>query len=289
MKGGKVGQKRISVVDLSTTEEPVKKVSQKRAVKTVGKVVKTGKRAGRIADKSEPLAEFALESQAPEEIPELVKEEEPAEKPRARQPRLRSRRYRLASAVVDGTKRYPPDEAFDLVKKTTLSRFDGTISAHLNLTESNLTVDVPFPYPTGKKTRVAIASDDLLKKIEDKTIEFDLLLATPEMMKKLTKVAKILGPLGLMPNPKTGTITDNPEKRKQELESGMTQVRSESKFPLMHVVIGKTSQETKELTENLAVLMRAVQPRRVKKLTLASTMSPGIKVDLTSFQTSPTL
>jgi large subunit ribosomal protein L1 len=103
-------------------------------------------------------------------------------------------------------------------------------------------------------------------------------------MKKLNKFAKILGPKGLMPNPKNGTLTDDPKKRKKELESGKTQVKTESKAPLMHVVIGKTSSDSKKLSENLNALVTAVDPKRIKKLTLASTMSPGIKVELSNLQ-----
>lgn len=277
-----MGQKRVTVVDLSE-EEQQKKVSQKRAAKTAGKV-KGGKRAGRIADKAEPLAEIELEPER-EEVSKKkteIKKEEAVEKA----PRERSRRYKFARSMVDRSQTYQLDQAIDLVKKTSIARFDGTISAHFNLTDSGLTVDVPFPHPTGKKTRVAIATDALIKKIEEKKIDFDILLATPEMMKKLTKVAKILGPMGLMPNPKNGTITADPEKRKQELEGGTTQVKTESKAPLMHVVIGKTSGGSKKLSENLQVLIEAVGPKRIKKLTLASTMSPGVKVELGEFQKS---
>ncbi|MCH7951115.1 50S ribosomal protein L1 [Patescibacteria group bacterium] len=209
---------------------------------------------------------------------------EKVEPKRERKPRVRSRRYKLARSRVDRTKPYPIDEAIELVKKTSIARFDGTISAHLNLNEEKVSADVTFPHSTGKQARVAIATDTLLKKIEEKKIDFDVLLATPDTMKKIVKVAKILGPMGLMPNPKTGTVTDDPKKRKKELESGTTQVKTEGKAPLMHVVIGKTSLDTKKLTENLKALVTAVDTKRIKKLTLASTMSPGVKVELSEFQ-----
>lgn len=288
-----MGQKRVSLVDLSQ-EETTQKISQKRASKSAGKTVnagkafvKTGKRAGRLADKGEPLADVILEepSLAADEASAVSAAGEAAEKARReRKPKERGRRYKFALSLVDRNKLYPIEEAIDLVKKTSIARFDGTISAHLNLTEDELTVDVPFPHSTGKKMRIALASDELIGKIEAKQIDFDVLLSTPEMMKRLVKVAKILGPLGLMPNPKAGTISDNPEKRKRELESGTTQVRSESKSPLMHVVIGKTTSETKALAENLQALVTAVRTTKLRKLTLASTMSPGVKVDLSVFQ-----
>jgi large subunit ribosomal protein L1 len=274
-----MGQKRVTLVDLSEKEQQ-KKVSQKRAAKTTGKTVSTGKRAGRIADKAESIEDIKLEAEKPEEKEEKVEKKQVTE----RRPRVRGRRYKLARSQVDRTKSYPIDQAIDLIKRTSIARFNGTISAHLNLNQEKFTTEVNFPHPTGKQVRVAIASDAVFKKIEAKKIDFDVLLATPDMMKKLTKVAKILGPMGLMPNPKNGTLTDNPKKRKKELESGKTQVKTESKAPLMHIVIGKANQDTKKLSGNLQALIEAVDTKRIKKLTLASTMSPGVKVELSDLQ-----
>lgn len=269
-----MGQKRVAVVDLSQ-EEKTRKVSQKKAAKQAGKttkVVKSGKGdTGRLADKSE--------------APEDVKLEEKKQKQKkSHKPRERSRRYKLARSRVDRTKYYPIQEAIDLIKKTSIARFDGTISAHFNLKKENLSLETSFPHPTGKTTKVAIASDALIKKIKKKEIDFDILLATPKQMPEITKVAKILGPRGLMPNPKNNTITDDPQKRKKELESGVAQLKTENKAPIMHVVIGKTSLSSKKLEENLKTLIQAVDAKHIKKLTLASTMSPGVKVELAKFK-----
>ncbi len=273
-----MGQKRVSVVDLSA-EEKSKKVSQKSVKKSAKKVMKTGKGAGRLADKSESLEEIKLEE-------EVTEKEELAEKKskKAKEPRVRGRRYRLARANVDRTITYPMEKAIELVKKTTIARFDSTISAHLNVAELGLNHELTFPHSTGKQTRVAIATDALLKKIEKGKSDFDILLSTPDMMKSVAKVAKILGPRGLMPNPKNGTITDNPKKRQKELESGATQVKTESKVPIMHIVIGKTKHKTKDLEENLTTLIETVGQKQIKKLVLASTMSPGVKVTINSTQ-----
>ena len=275
-----MGQKRVSLVDLSTTEAP-KKISQKKAARTVGKTYKGGKSTGRIADKSEPIEGIDI-STVEEEQP-TAKETPKELKVRRKKVRERGRRYRLARSKVDRTITYPLDQAIDLVKNTSITRFDATVSAHLNLTQDGILKEIAFPHPTGKTTRVAIATDELLTNVEKGKIEFDILLASPAMMPKIAKVAKILGPLGLMPNPKNSTITDNPEKRKQELES-VTTVKSEPKTPLMHAVIGKTSYKPGVLSENLKALIRGIGGKNISKLTLASTMSPGVKVDLTQFQ-----
>jgi large subunit ribosomal protein L1 len=119
----------------------------------------------------------------------------------------------------------------------------------------------------------------MLAQIEAGTIDFDILITEPHFMPKLAKHARVLGPKGLMPNPKNGTITPNPEIKKKELESGKMTIRTEKKAPLMHVTLGKTSMETKDLVENLNALIAALGPKAVK-LTLAASMSPSVKVAL---------
>ena len=103
-------------------------------------------------------------------------------------------------------------------------------------------------------------------------------------MPKLAKLARVLGPKGLMPNPKNGTISPNPEKRKTELEAGKTSIRNEKKNPLLHVVVGKSSQPESELVANLETLIKVVGGRKLVKLVISSTMGPGIKVDLSPYQ-----
>jgi len=261
-----MGQKRISTVDLSK-EKDSKKTSQKSSKKSV----KSGKGTGKLIDKSESIEDIDLGDQSLED--EVI---EAPQKPK--EPRVRGRRYRLARSNVDRTITYPIEKALELVKKTTIARFDSTITAHLNLRQIGTSCELTFPHLTGKKVKIAIATDALLKQVEKGKTDFDTLLATPDMMKSIAKIAKILGPKGLMPNPKNGTITKDPQKRKKELEAGVIQIKTESKAPLMHVVIGKTSHKTPDLKKNLEALIQAVQPKNLKKIVLASTMSPGIKV-----------
>ncbi|MCD8484834.1 hypothetical protein LRY60_04560 [Candidatus Woesebacteria bacterium] len=135
--------------------------------------------------------------------------------------------------------------------------------------------------PLVKKVRVGIIDDALLAEFDAGNFDYDILIATPDMMKKVAKYARVLGPKGLMPNPKTGTITTDPEAKKAALEGGSMTLRSERKAPLVHVTIGKTSQPTQEIAENLAaILAAATQSGSVLKLTIAPTMGPGVKVSL---------
>lgn len=195
-----------------------------------------------------------------------------------RRVRVRSARYRQALTKIDRAKTYPLAEAIKLLKQISLAKFDASVEAHLNLTETNLKVKVAFPHSTGRQLKVAIADDQLLAQIEAGKIDFDILLATPQIMPQVAKLAKILGPKGLMPNPKAGTVTADPVKKQAELAGGSRLVSGEPKSPLMHVVVGKLSMSDQDLTSNVSALITAVTPKRITKLTLASAMSPGIKI-----------
>lgn len=190
----------------------------------------------------------------------------------------RSKKYKIVRSKVDRTKEYDPFSAIELVKKLSYTKFEGTITAHLSVREQGLTAQVAFPHSRGRDLQIEIADDKTLEKLEKGEIDFDVLLATPEFMSKITKYAPLLGPQGLMPNPKNGTLTPNPEQKKKELESGQITIKTERKAPIMHVVIGSTDMETKKLLENLQNLLDAVRTK-LTKVTLAATMSPGVKVD----------
>lgn len=194
--------------------------------------------------------------------------------------RTRSQKYVAARSRVDRTKTYSIDDAVNLVKKTSYSKFAGTITAHVNLLRDLTSVDINFPHSTGKEIRVAIADEELIEKIAQEEITFDILVASPAMMPKLAKHARFLGPRGLMPNPKSGTVTSDPEAKKKELESGKMTIRPEKKAPLMHVTVGKTDQSEAELVANVQALIKGIKATNIEKLTLAPTMGPGVRVEI---------
>jgi large subunit ribosomal protein L1 len=217
-----------------------------------------------------------------EAVTEVVVEDGAEKKPAKKttlKKKIRSQKYQAVRSQVDKTRLYDALSAVDLLKKLSYSSFDGTVVAHLVLDEKfqGERVGIQFPHSTGKSITVAIADEKLLAEVAKGKIEFDVLLATPNMMPKLAKLAKILGPKGLMPNPKQGTLIDNPKDKKKELESGKITIRSERKAPLMHIVIGNTKMETKELVENLQTLMKTLKDK-INRISLAATMSPSIKV-----------
>ncbi len=273
-----MGKKRIKVIDDSEIKEKKKTTEKGR------KIVKTGKEHGRITDMgAEALAEakrikekekkLAKETKA--KAKKVVKKKAP---PKAK---VRGKKYQDARKKVDRNKIYPLSEAIKLAQETSFSKFNGSIEVHLVIKEAGLKGEVQFPHSTGKQTKIATVNDALLKKIAKGKIDFDVLLATPATMPKLTKYAKILGPKGLMPNPKTGTITDNPKELAKQM-ANKTQFKTEAKAPLIHQVIGKVDFKPRELEANFKALTEAIGINKIKKAVITSTMGPGIKINLTS-------
>jgi large subunit ribosomal protein L1 len=221
------------------------------------------------------------------------------------------KKYIEAAKLVDRDRVYPPDEAVELVKQTTTVNFDASIEAHLRLGVDPRHADqmvrgtVVLPHGTGKIVRVAVfaqgekaqealragadevGGDDLVKKIEAGWLEFDVALATPDSMGLVGKLGKILGRRGLMPNPKAGTITFDLERAIKEVKAGRVEYKVD-KAGIVHVSIGRGSFEPGALLENLATLVDAVNRAKpagakgqyLKTLTIASTMGPGIRVDV---------
>ena len=201
----------------------------------------------------------------------------PAAKPKPQ--RVRSRKYVATKSKVDKTRHYDVLSAMELVKQLSYTKFDGTITAELQVKDLETSANVTLPNDTGRQRKVVVVDDAVLKDIEAGKFEFDILISSPEYMPKLAKHAKELGPRGLMPNPKNGTLTANPKKAAEELSAGKRLLRTEKKQPLMHVTIGKVSMDSKKLIENLQALAKALKGK-IDKVSLSATMGPGVKVDL---------
>ena len=236
-----------------------------------------------IAAEAESVKEAEEKTEAPakaqKEVTEAKEEEEVKEATKTKAKKVRGKKYQAVRSKLDKTKLYSPTEAIELAKKLSYSKFVGSIEAHLVVREVGLSVNLALPHSTGKSVKVAIVDKKLLADIEAGNIDFDVLVAHPEFMPKLAKHARILGPKGLMPNPKNGTLTPNPELKKKELEAGKFVLKTEKKAPLMHLIIGKTDMETKDLVENIKALMTTLKGKIVK-LSIAASMGPGIKVDV---------
>lgn len=199
-----------------------------------------------------------------------------------------SKKYREKAELVDKNKVYKLSEALEILPKVNLASFDETVELHMN-TAGSVSGAVTLPHGTGKQVRVAIADgsnvkevEDLVKKIEGGTIDFDVLIATPDAMPKLARVARVLGPRGLMPNPKSGTVSPKPEEVAKKFAAGQMNFKTEAKAPILHMVVGKISFGDKKLEENIKVAISSVQSKNIRNATLKSTMSPGLRIDVSS-------
>ena len=227
----------------------------------------------------------------------------------------KSKRYIANAEKVEKAKVYSVEEAIKLVKETSNAKFDSTIEVSLNLNldvkkaDQQLRGAIVLPNGTGKTKKILVlakgdhakaAKDagadfvgevELITKIEKENwFDFDVIVATPEMMPALGKIGKLLGPKGLMPNPKTGTVTTDVAKAIDEIKKGKVNYRTDS-YGNVHGIIGKASFEDNKLAENLTtfvgVILKAkpstVKGKYVKNISISSTMGPGIKLDVNSF------
>ena len=235
-------------------------------------------------EKKEDEKEEGIRGDVKEETKEKEEKEKEVKEEKKKIPQIkyRSKRYKQNLLVVDKKKSYPVGEAIELAIKTGTTKFEGSVEVHLNVIETGLKTTVTFPYFAGKKKKIVVCDDAVLKEIEKGIFDFDVLIATPAIMPKLARFAKELGPRGLMPNPKQGTVTSEPEKVIKELEGGKTNIKTEVKAPMIHVTIGKTKQDKKELIANFETLIAGVEKRKILKAIVNSTMGPGIKVDIKS-------
>lgn len=192
----------------------------------------------------------------------------------------RGKRYLEAKKLVDKNKFYSIDEAVSLLKKMKTAKFDESVELHLVVDEKGLKGEVELPFSTGKTVRVKIVDDKVLAEIEKGKLDFDVLVTHPSYMPKLAKFAKILGPKGLMPNPKAGTISANPEEVVNKFKKGVLKWKTEPKFPLIHQMVGKISFEEKQLIENAKKFIESVGVKHIFKAYIKTTMSPSIKLNL---------
>ncbi len=212
----------------------------------------------------------------PEQESERVKEQEKKEKA----PKIRGKKYQEVLAKVDKNKLYPPTEAIKLVKDTSYSKFDGTVELHLVVKKVGISANVTLPYSAGKTKKIEVASEETLKKLKAGKIDFDVLLATAEMMPKLVPFAKTLGPKGLMPNPKNGTLIKT-EKEAAKFSGNTLHLKTEKEAPLIHTVVGKVSQKEEELTKNTETILNALGTnKQILKAYMKPTMGPSVKIQV---------
>lgn len=315
---------KLEVTDKNTMAEineaikNAKKAKEEKAKEVIAKreatVAKAGKRSEKAIKETEEKAVKEERKEAGDTTPLSADAEahtKKGPKPTVR-PRLerRGKSYRKIAELVDKTKVYTLSEALELAAKTNPSKFDASVEIHVRMgvdprqADQNIRATVTLPNGTGKTVRVAvfapeaehhdakkagadvIGDESFLKQLEKGEINFDVLVATPQYMPKLGKYARLLGPKGLMPNPKSGTVTNNIEKAVLEAKAGKVEFRVD-KQAIVHLAIGKVSFGAKKLEENAAVFFDSLKSQKpsglkgsyIKSTSISTTMGPGIKVE----------
>lgn len=211
-----------------------------------------------------------------EATPDVVIQTE--EKKSVKKARVRSKAYLAAKKQVDVNKNYSLDDGLKLLHSISISKTNDTVELHINVKEPGLSREVTLPHPTGKSKSIAVANDETLTQIESGKTNFDVLLASPAQMAKLVKFAKVLGPRGLMPNPKNGTVVADPEAKAKILaSSNVVTLKTEKDTPVIHTIAGKLSMNDELLTKNINAILTALSGKTTK-VVLKSTMSPAIKL-----------
>lgn len=290
----------ITQESLITTTE----TTQEEVVET--KLAKAGKRSAKAIKEAEELAAKEARKAEKEQV-EVAKT--PIKNPTRSRLERAGKKLRKASELVDRTKLYSIKEAVELAATTSPTKFDATVELHINLNvdprqaDQNIRDNFVLPNGTGKTVRVAVlaeaddavaakkagadiaGSEEVLKALEKGIIEFDILVATPALMAKLGKYARVLGPKGLMPNPKSGTVTTDVAKAVQQAKAGRVEYRVDS-TGIVHLGVGKVSFGAEKLLENVLAVFASIKnakPSSIKgnyvvSITVSTSMGPGIKV-----------
>ncbi len=313
-----MGTTRIKVIDLSSGQEQIK-TSRKHAEKLAGAAVLKGKKQKPATPEDTEVKPETTKVPSPQSVQTVAAQKPPSAPTVIKKqsvPTTISRHHHLgqkylqAAQLIEKNRLYPAKEAFELLTKTSITKFDPTVEIHLNVVDSNLRGKVNFPHPpTQKREKKYLVFSDQKSTLpadrsaaggqqliwgDEKTIaeiesgklrpnrDFDIVIAQPKFMPQLAKIAKILGPAGMMPNPKNKTVTNNIASALESASSASFEYKTDPTAPIVHTTLGKLSYRTEKLTQNLKALILAIGPTKIKKATISSTMSPGIKLDLST-------
>ena len=294
--------------------EKREKVEKEIIAERKAATAKAGKRSEKALVEAEEKAEKEAKKAAHDTTPndpeaEAAHKKGPAPKTRSKLER-RGKSYRKVAELVDNDKVYSLAEALELATKTNPSKMDASVEVHVRLgvdprqADQNIRTTVVLPHGTGKTLRVAVfapeadaakakkagadiaGDEEFLKQLEKGELNFDVLVATPAYMPKLGKYARLLGPKGLMPNPKSGTVATDVEKAVKEAKAGKVEYRVD-KQAIVHLSVGKVSFGTEKLAENAKAFFSSLQGQKpsslkgvfVKSTAISTTMGPGIKVE----------
>lgn len=307
-----MGTTKVKIIDLSS-DEPEVKASRKAASKMRPSINTEEKTTEKVSKQRTPIATedekgitegTEVKETTERKLGTKEKAKLAAAEPAVAKVKPHGAKYKKALEVVEKDTMYSAKEGIALLTKTSFTKFDPTVEVHINVTQKNIRGSVNFPHPIGPKKEkkylvfaeklkstelknVIIASDTAIDEIVSGKLkpgrDFNAVIASPKFMPLLTKAARVLGPAGMMPNPKNGTITDDPEKLIGEGASDSYEFRSDPTAPIVHTKLGKLSAKPEALEENLKALVTAIGSAKIKKATLKSTMSPAIRLDISTF------
>lgn len=300
------------VAEQTTTEKPEKVKAEEKTEKVAAKA---GKRSEKAQKESAVKVAKEERKAAGDTTPQEGAEGKVKQKQNPTRSRLerRGKNYRKASEQIEANKAYSLKDALELATKTSVGKFDGTVELHVNLNvdprqaDQNLRGTVSLPHGTGKTVRIAVfaaaadaekakkagadlvGEEEVIAKLDKEQLDFDVLISTPQNMPKLGKYARLLGPRGLMPNPKSGTVTPNVAKAVEEAKAGRVEYRVD-KQAIVHQGVGKVSFGGDKLLVNVKAFLDtltaskpvSVKGALVKGVAVSTTMGPGIKVDISS-------
>lgn len=266
-----MGKIRTRLIGDENIEKKQKKEAQERSERKKEQLKKATKE---VEVKNEPA------SKEIEPAPPKKTDKKPEVKKGAKKVKKHGKKYLEAVKKVDLRKAYALLEAIEKLKEIAYAGFDESVELHINTIETGLKGEAALPHGTGKTIRVKIVDEAVIAQIEKGNLDFDVLISHPSFMSKLARFARILGPKGLMPNPKSGTIGLEPEKIAQKFQKGNVRWKTEPKFPIIHQVIGKISLKSDAICENAKNFIESVGIDKMTKAYIKTTMSPALNIDI---------
>lgn len=296
-----MGKKRVAILGDSESEE---KLRQQKIIERQQKKLREGKK---LSKSESQVAQFTKQSrQALDELdtnldPIAAMREEMSRLKQEREKTLftdvkqtktakvnlkkgpgRSLKYKTIKSKNSRTQALSLIDATKQIKSISYSKFVGSIELHINLKkkESFTSTTIDMPHATGQAKKAVVIDDQIIADLQSKKINFDILYASPDQMKLLVPFAKLLGPRGLMPNPKNGTLVPNPPKAVSAYKPTSLTIKTEPKAPLIHTVIGLTDMSQTQIADNLTTALKSVDPKNIVSAYISATMSPSIKLDI---------
>lgn len=239
---------------------------------------KTAVISGAVEETKTSAQEYA-EKKARKESKSAIEESTNTAQKKTGATSTRGKKYLQAKSKINKDILYTISDAVKVIKEVSQTKFDSSMELHIVTRKKGINLSCNLPFSTGKEKVIEVADDKTIEKLKNGKVDFDVLLATAEMMPKLVVFAKLLGPKGLMPNPKNGTIIKS-EKERANFSGNTITLKTEKEAPIIHTIFGKVSQKEEELVQNCNKIVETISTKQVVKAYMKSTMSPAVKLQV---------